>query len=144
MNNRKRLEELRAILRSESMSYDELHELQDLGARGLIDPGDVELLEAAGVPEQMEPGTPVVFRRYSEGDTIALFPTLNHSSGDANYGYCMSYQHVGQHGEANYPDCIASTGPATPEQYADLRRELEGIGYVLKIQTKRHHTQHLV
>lgn len=54
MNTHKRLEELRTILRSESMSYDELHELQDFGERGLIDPGDVELLEAAGVPEQSE------------------------------------------------------------------------------------------
>jgi len=52
MSTQKRLEELRTILRSESMSYDELHELQDLGERGLIDPGDVELLEAAGVPER--------------------------------------------------------------------------------------------
>lgn len=142
MNNRKRLDELWTILRSESISTDELIELQSLAPH--IQPGDVELLEAAGVPEQTEPGAPVVFRRYSEGDIIALFPTLNHSSGDANYGYCMSYQHVGQHGETNYPDCIASTEPATPEQYADLKRELEGIGYVLKIQTKRHHTQHLV
>lgn len=52
MDTKKRLEELRAILRSESMSYDELHELQDFGERGLIEPDDVELLEAAGVPEQ--------------------------------------------------------------------------------------------
>ena len=51
MDTKKRLEELRAILRSESMSYDELHELQDFGERGLIEPDDVELLEAAGVPE---------------------------------------------------------------------------------------------
>ncbi len=52
MNVQKRLEELRAILRSETISYDELHELQDFGARGLIAPDDVELLEAAGVPER--------------------------------------------------------------------------------------------
>lgn len=52
MNVQKRLEELRAILRSESISYGELHELQDFGARGLIAPDDVELLEAAGVPER--------------------------------------------------------------------------------------------
>lgn len=44
-----RLEELRTILRSESISYGELHELQSLADQ--IDPGDVELLEAAGVPE---------------------------------------------------------------------------------------------
>ena len=55
MDTTKRLEELRTILRSETISYDELHELQDLGARGLIDPGDVELLEAAGIPEQYPP-----------------------------------------------------------------------------------------
>jgi hypothetical protein len=44
-----RLEELRAILRSESMSYGELAELQGLAKH--IEPDDVELLEAAGVPE---------------------------------------------------------------------------------------------
>ena len=44
-----RLEELREVLRSESISYGELAELQGLAEH--IDPGDVELLEAAGVPE---------------------------------------------------------------------------------------------
>lgn len=44
-----RLEYLRGELRSESISYGELAELQSLAAH--IDPGDVELLEAAGVPE---------------------------------------------------------------------------------------------
>ncbi len=47
---KKRLEELRAILRSESMSYGELAELQDLAP--YVADGDVELLEAAGVPEE--------------------------------------------------------------------------------------------
>lgn len=47
-----RLEELRAALRSESMSYGELIELQGLAEH--IEPGDVELLEAAGVPEHGE------------------------------------------------------------------------------------------
>lgn len=44
-----RLEYLRAELRAERMSYGELHELQNLAPH--IDPGDVELLEAAGVAE---------------------------------------------------------------------------------------------
>jgi hypothetical protein len=44
-----RLEYLRGELRSERISYGELSELQDLVP--FIDPGDVELLEAAGVPE---------------------------------------------------------------------------------------------
>jgi hypothetical protein len=53
-----RLEELRAILRSETMSYDELVELQSLAE--FIDPSDTELLEAADVPETKYP--------FNEGD----------------------------------------------------------------------------
>jgi hypothetical protein len=44
-----RLEALRASLRAENISWGELSELQGLASH--IDPGDVELLEAAGVPE---------------------------------------------------------------------------------------------
>ena len=44
-----RLEELREELRAEGISYGELAELQGLAP--YIAPGDVELLEAAGVPE---------------------------------------------------------------------------------------------
>lgn len=45
----RRLEYLRGELRKECISYEELHELQTLAEH--IEPGDVELLEAAGVPE---------------------------------------------------------------------------------------------
>lgn len=44
-----RLEYLRGELRAERISYGELVELQSLVAH--IEPGDTELLEAAGVPE---------------------------------------------------------------------------------------------
>lgn len=46
---KKRLEYLREELRQERISYGELAELQSLAEH--IDPNDVELLEAAGVPE---------------------------------------------------------------------------------------------
>lgn len=46
---RERLEALRAALRTEDISYGELAELQALAP--YIEPGDTELLEAAGVPE---------------------------------------------------------------------------------------------
>lgn len=46
---RERLEYLRGELRAERISYGELAELQGLAEH--IEPGDVELLEAAGVPE---------------------------------------------------------------------------------------------
>jgi len=46
---KKRLEYLRKELRNERISYGELHELESLVQ--YIEPGDAELLEAAGVPE---------------------------------------------------------------------------------------------
>jgi hypothetical protein len=45
-----RLEYLRSQIRAEQISYGEICELQSLADQ--IDPGDVELLEWAGVPEQ--------------------------------------------------------------------------------------------
>src|SRR6185295_2350225 len=49
---KERLEYLRGELRSEQISYGELAELQSLAE--YIEPGDVELLEPAGVPENIE------------------------------------------------------------------------------------------
>lgn len=46
---KKRLEYLRQEIRAERISYQELAELQSLAQ--YIDPGDIELLEPAGVPE---------------------------------------------------------------------------------------------
>ena len=51
-NVKKRLEYLRGEIRAERISYGELAELESLA--GEIEPGDVELLEAAGVPEFKE------------------------------------------------------------------------------------------
>lgn len=47
-----RLEHLRQAIRAERISWGELAELQSLADH--IDPGDVELLEWAGVPEHEE------------------------------------------------------------------------------------------
>lgn len=49
MNIKQRLEYLRGELRAERISLDEIHELQHY--KPYIDADDVELLEAAGVPE---------------------------------------------------------------------------------------------
>jgi hypothetical protein len=49
---RERLEYLRGEIRAERISMGELHELQ--GMTEHIEPGDVELLEWAGVPEHDE------------------------------------------------------------------------------------------
>ena len=51
-----RLEYLRAQIRAESISYGEIAELQGLAEH--IDPGDVELLQWAGVPEYPDDDAP--------------------------------------------------------------------------------------
>lgn len=76
--------------------------------------------------------TPVVFRRYNDGgDIVALFPTEAYSK--LSPQYVNSYMHVGQHAAGDYAGTIGVTTPATPEQYADLKSELDNIGYNLRV-----------
>ena len=77
--------------------------------------------------------TIVIFRKFiDQGDVIALFPA------EINYpiGNCESYQHVGQHGRADYNHCIDITTAATPKEYKALKRELEGLGYDLDVKKR--------
>jgi hypothetical protein len=68
--------------------------------------------------------TKVIFRRFKDGDIIALFPE---AAGDGNPSNCQSYMHVGQHGAA---DPLAGGIPlAAAEEYAPLLAELKRIGY---------------
>lgn len=69
-----RLEYLRGELRAERISYGELAELQGLVEH--IDPGDAELLEAAGVPEAQECPHDFVSRpEWAPGDGWAVLLT---------------------------------------------------------------------
>lgn len=71
----------------------------------------------------------VVFRRWRDGGgVIALFPEL---PADIHGIYCDSYEHVGQHGGADYLGVVRHTAPATPEESAALAAELTRIGYRL-------------
>ena len=79
--------------------------------------------------------TIVVFRRWRAfGQTvIALFPE------DVDKGFCSSFEHIGQHGAADYSGVVRKTTLATPEEYADLKRELESepYNYVLRVVKRR-------
>ena len=74
--------------------------------------------------------TPVIFRRWrwqsgQQGSVFALFPTLS-----AGGGYVTCYQHIGQHGQANYGVCVRrSLGMLMPDEYAELLAELRRVGY---------------
>ena len=82
--------------------------------------------------------TEVQFRKFKEGDVIAVFPyEMWNKSGDVT-----SYMHVGQHGSASW-DINNFTKAATPEEYADLKAELERIGYELKVIKRRNHNKYL-
>lgn len=69
--------------------------------------------------------TRVIFRVFSDGEIIALFPHIDEGNGNI-----LSYMHIGQHGGAS-PLIVNDTKPATPEQYKELFAELQGIGYNL-------------
>lgn len=75
--------------------------------------------------------TVVVFRKWRKGQgegIIALFPFEA-----AEQGHCMSYEHIGQHGGADYEGVIKNTNPANTDEYCELKSELEKIGYKLVI-----------
>jgi len=72
----------------------------------------------------------VVFRRWRDtGDIIALFPAL---PADLYGDYCDAYEHVGQHGGADYHGVVQHTKPCSLDDAADLATELTRIGYILK------------
>ena len=81
--------------------------------------------------------TRVIFRKWSNGDIIALFPDDPYYPTMIGKDEIMSYEHIGQHGCATYPYVISTTKLATPEEYIDLLAELQSIGYNLKVCKRR-------
>lgn len=99
---------------------------------------DRERFEAEGKPLNWNADTSiteVVFRKWpSSQSIIALFPYEFEDQYELN---CSSYEHHGQHGGADYSGCISRTAPASPAEYADLKAELESLGYNLKIISRK-------
>jgi len=74
--------------------------------------------------------TDVIFRVFPAGDVIAFFPGI---AGTNDIRTCSSYQRIGQHSAADVQSASLYSRPAKPEQYQDLKAELESIGYDLNI-----------
>ena len=72
--------------------------------------------------------TKVIFKRLQD-DVIALFPALPGTRDP--YSTCMSYMHTGRHGHAS--TAIFALPAAQPAEYSELQKELESIGYTLRI-----------
>jgi hypothetical protein len=93
---KERLEYLRKEIRNERISYGELVELQSLVEH--IDPSDVELLEAAGVPEFEESrGNGLIGKLVkvkAKEDTIVIIcqPVWNEYSEDGFFDYHFNWK----------------------------------------------------
>ena len=74
----------------------------------------------------------VLFRigRRKGSEVLAIFPAIPHNRSGSE---CMVYEHNGQHGSCDYIHVRNTTRQATPEEFAPLKKELESIGYVLKV-----------
>lgn len=84
--------------------------------------------------------TQVVFRRWRDSsEIIALFPEI---PTDINGWFCEAYEHVGQHGGADYHGVIRATRPVTVEDAAPLAEELTRIGYNLQPISRASQTAH--
>ena len=78
----------------------------------------------------MEKQMKVLFRWWKD-DVIAIFPSQRDWP---NPTLCGSYQQIGQHGACDSAMILRTSRPATEEEYADLKNELERVyGYNLKI-----------
>lgn len=77
--------------------------------------------------------TNVIFLKHEfngNDDVYAFFPDEKFDS-EGNYA---SYSHIGQHSACSL-DYVKESTPASPEEYADLKNELEGLGYNLNVET---------
>lgn len=87
--------------------------------------------------ESLDENAPVtvVFRSWQNGDILALFPFVP-ATVTQNHDECMSYEHQGQHGAAEYTNCIeATTAPTVADapKVGALVHELIQRGYTLNI-----------
>ena len=82
----------------------------------------------------------VIFRRWRDcGSIIALFPEI---PADIFGEFCEAYEHVGQHGGANYWGVIQATMPVELHEAEDLAEELTRIGYNLRPIRRALYTHH--
>lgn len=73
--------------------------------------------------------TKVIFRKFPDGEVIALFPELPGTNG---INSCLSYQHIGQHGAAMVA-IYYDTKPCDAFDRLPLEKELTAIGYKLTV-----------
>ena len=82
--------------------------------------------------------TKIIYRKYKDGgEVIAVFPELKYPGFVSRKGLVLSYEHIGQHGEADYDHIMKITTIAFPKEYEVLKIELERVGYDLEVTTHK-------
>ncbi|MBS3739694.1 MAG: hypothetical protein KGY51_11990 [Psychroflexus sp.] len=87
--------------------------------------------------------TDVIFRKakygWSKGLVFALFP---HEC-ETFDGKVNCYEHIGQHSSADYKYCISVSQPVGEDEYSDLKKELESLGYNLRVVKRQNYDKFL-
>ena len=94
--------------------------LAPTGLKPAVAESDEQLTKVQFLVNETDPKNP---------DLFAYFPEENY---DNDGKFKTAYSHVGQHSSAS-PEYAKESRPATPEEYADLKAELESIGYNLEV-----------
>jgi hypothetical protein len=86
--------------------------------------------------------TEVQFRKFKDGDIIAVFPYEIAATGKQNV-LIMSYMHIGQHSGCSW-NINQITTPAKQSEYNELYKELVSLGYNLKVIKRRSYAKYLI
>lgn len=80
-------------------------------------------------------GYPVMFRTVKSGPHKGTVDAIFIAECDSYFerDSVMCYSHIGQHSGATLDYVHSMTRPATPDEFARLKRELESIGYELQL-----------
>lgn len=90
--------------------------------QGSVEPGDYRAVS------HPQPKLTVIFRRWPNGNIIALLPQL---PGTNNAATCMSYERIGQHASCTPKSVVRGTKPAKSSDSKALFTELTLAGYRL-------------
>lgn len=87
--------------------------------------------------------TEIMFRYDTTKDFKGtIFAVMPHHV-DTLKGDVTTYQHVGQHSTGDYNVCLQQSRPATEIEYADLKAEMESLGYNIKVVKRRNYDKYL-
>jgi len=134
LNSTKYLQKYKMSIPKEKKRRDKsgINQLKKAGEIGMTK-SDTSKKNKSDVTESSEPLTKVMFlvneKNPKDPDLFAYFPDENY---DNEGRYKTAYSHIGQHSSAS-PEYAAESRPATPEEYAPLKSELENIGYNLDV-----------